>query len=172
MIAWEELSRDEESALWSRFDADFDFTPSVRWEDFPGIREPRPSETYSIASIYDGDELRYARLNADLQQWGLRAFQKLASPTNDWLYVLDWQHQCYRFFPHIPFELSEYNEWTIPLLPNGDYYIFLAKDFSWGVFGHPWEQTMCVFGERLLATLNNERPELLTKLVRSDGRTV
>jgi hypothetical protein len=37
--------------------------------------------------------------------------------------------------------------------PNGDYYIFLSEDFRTGTFGHPWEETMCIFGDRLLTAL-------------------
>jgi hypothetical protein len=41
------------------------------------------------------------------------------------------------------------------VIPDGDYHIFLAPDFSWGFFGHPWEWTICVFGAPLLATLEH-----------------
>jgi hypothetical protein len=37
--------------------------------------------------------------------------------------------------------------------PNGDYYTFARPDFSEGTFGHPWEQTLCVFGPRLVKTI-------------------
>ena len=35
---------------------------------------------------------------------------------------------------------------AISVLPDGDHHIFLSPDFSWGCFGRPWEQTICVFG--------------------------
>lgn len=41
----------------------------------------------------------------------------------------------------------------MPVYPIGDYYAFLTEDFSEGTFGHPWEQTLCVIGHRLGATL-------------------
>jgi hypothetical protein len=40
--------------------------------------------------------------------------------------------------------------WRVTPLPNGDYYIFLSEVFRTGTFGHPWEETMCIFGDRLL----------------------
>lgn len=168
--AWQELKGAEESRVWDRFEREFLFNPSVHAANWPGIREPQPSETYSISGVYAGDESHYTKLNADLQRWGLIAFQELLPSESDWLHALDWQHPCYRFYPHIPFELDEFGEWTVPILPNGDYYIFLAQELSWGIFGHPWEQTMCLFGAPMLATLEKNRPQLLTKLVRRNGR--
>jgi len=58
------------------------------------------------------------------------------------MYSLDWQHTCYRFDPHIAEGFS-----SISWYPDGDYYIFLSSDLS---FGHPWQQSLCVFGSSLL----------------------
>ena len=58
-------------------------------------------------------------------------------------------------------------ELRVPVLPNGDYYLYLAPDLSFGTFGHPWEQTICVFGAPLLAATESNRPRLLTRAVRS-----
>ncbi|MEE1806266.1 DUF2716 domain-containing protein [Streptomyces sp. BE133] len=30
--------------------------------------------------------------------------------------------------------------------PNGNYFIFLSEDFRAGSFGHPWEESPCLFG--------------------------
>ena len=32
-------------------------------------------------------------------------------------------------------------------------YIFLGEDLSTGTFGHPWEESLCVFGDRLVEAL-------------------
>ena len=32
-------------------------------------------------------------------------------------------------------------------IPNGDYTIFVGRDHAFGIVGHPWEQSLCVFGE-------------------------
>ena len=55
--------------------------------------------------------------------------------------------------------------WRIPVLPDGEYSIFLPSDQSWGWFAHPWEQTIRVFGEPLLAVLG-ERPAVFRTLLR------
>jgi hypothetical protein len=43
--------------------------------------------------------------------------------------------------------------WPVEIFPDGDYYVFLSEDMTVGTFGHPWEQTLCVFGDPLLSTL-------------------
>ena len=37
----------------------------------------------------------------------------------------------------------------MPVLPDGVYTLFLAPDGRFGIFGHPWEMTVCVFGREL-----------------------
>ena len=62
--------------------------------------------------------------------------------------------------------------WRIPVLPDGDYSIFLAADFRFGIFGHPWEGTWCVFGTKLLAAFETDRPRMFSsELRRSAMRT-
>jgi hypothetical protein len=77
------------------------------------------------------------------------------------MFALDWQHTCWSFDPHATFE-----NWEVPLIPNGDYCLFLAPQLEWGWLGHPWEQSICVFGEPLLHTLLANPPALFTKIVR------
>jgi Protein of unknown function (DUF2716) len=48
-----------------------------------------------------------------------------------------------------------------PPFPNGDYYIFLTEDLTQGTFGHPWEQTFCVFGRDLVGALGRQLAEWL-----------
>jgi hypothetical protein len=161
--AWVEVEYDE---VWGRFDDEFAFHPNVgpRFKR-PGIKEPSPSETYSIGGIYGQGEEHYDELDNDLMAFALAMFRSLTAP-DEFIYALDWQHQSFKFFPHVPFELTEFGEWPVPILPNGDYYIFLEKDFNWGVFGHPWERTMCFWGNNALSFLHGRRPKLLTNLLR------
>jgi hypothetical protein len=41
----------------------------------------------------------------------------------------------------------------VEVFPNGDYYAFLTEDMTAGTFGHPWEQTLRVFGDQLVSAL-------------------
>ena len=136
MDTWTELSQAEYDDVWTRFERVFAFRPDTRPEGGPGILEPTPSRTYRFEyPVHPLDE-------SDLRESALRAFERCV-PRSQRMYALDWNHACYWFDPHA----ASAQDWFHPVFPNGDYYIFLARDFSWGLFGHPWEQTICIFGE-------------------------
>ena len=167
--AWTILTDKEQNEIWDRFYKDFSFRPSTAKRDFPGISEPTPSVTFDISNIYCDKAFA---LNKNLQENFLKVFQNITN-NDDWIYALEWQSSCYKFFPHKPFDLvchyegcSEPMEWIIPILPDGDYYIFLTQDLKSGVFGHPWEKTMCIFGENLLQELNQNMPKIFGKPIR------
>lgn len=166
--AWEILTEAEVGTAWDRFYAEFNFRPSVHPQDWPGIKEPTPSTTYSISSVYRAMS-KYRVLENDLDVKALGALQKCVAQEKR-LYALDWQHPCYWLYPHRFLDAHSPQAWKVPVLPNGDYYIFLAEDFSFGLFGHPWEQTICVFGQVLLNALAQDMPLLFAKPVRRDGK--
>jgi hypothetical protein len=72
-----------------------------------------------------------------------------AFPASERLMALDWQHPDHSFRPHVFAEAGEWN-WPIDVFPDGEYHVFLTEDMSEGTFGHPWEETLCVFGPHLL----------------------
>jgi hypothetical protein len=171
MPTWSQLPEDDYQEVWDRFYDAFAFRPSVYSESWPGIREPVPSLTYSFAGAYTGDQAVFSAFQADLHGAGLSAFRLVTSGT-DFLYALDWQHTSYRFYPHIDFAAHDPEAWAVPILPDGDYSIFLAPDFSFGVFGHPWEQSICIFGEPLLRAFAPFRSQPFSRLIRRDGQTL
>lgn len=142
------MSVEQENTIWDSFYEKFKFSPSVHPENFPSILEPHPSTTYEIKEKYSDEEVE--DLNAKVQE-----AIKSCSTINERICVLDWQHQCYWFYPHRHFQ-----EWLVPVLPDGDYYIFLAEDFRFGIFGHPWEWTSCVWGGNLISFLENSKPKI------------
>lgn len=154
MSAWKLLPQSEYDSVWDNFEERFDFKPTVNPNQFPSIKEPVGSITYRFDYPVEPEIID------DLESKTLSAFLSVVS-VSDALYVLDWQHDCYWFRPYVSFR-----EWAIPVLPNGDYYIFLAKDFSFGIFGHPWEQTFCVWGNKLLAQFQRNKPFLFEKVIR------
>lgn len=168
MSAWQRLSEAEGDEVWDRFYADFHFHPSIHAADFPAIAEPHPSLTFALPrppgrdtrdGLYhrtwpDQDELD------DLVSSVLAAF-RACTADDERIYALDWNHPCYWLRPH-----AAVDEWFVPVLPNGDYYIFLERSFLWGDFGHPWEWTMCVFGADLLAALARRPPLLFRDPIR------
>lgn len=45
---------------------------------------------------------------------------------------------------------------TVPVYPDGDYYIHMSRDLRSGTFSHSWQQTLTVWGADLVGTLGAE----------------
>jgi hypothetical protein len=165
--AWAPLDRAATDTAWEQFGTRFRFRPSARSSDWPAILEPRPYTTYSIAKPFVAarDRGDFVAMGMQLNLALLSAFRRSVAP-GDSLQVLDWQHACYAFYPHTEFQASDPSAWRIQPFPDGDYYIFLGRNISFGTFGHPWEQTICVFGEALLHAFNPEAVPWLGPVVR------
>ncbi|WP_194894665.1 DUF2716 domain-containing protein [Catenulispora pinisilvae] len=157
-----ELSYAEHRATWDRWYADFAFRPSTR--QFPGIQEPTSSLTWSLDALNDDPGC------IKLDQFTATVEQAIAdcTPEGGSVLVLDWQHLCYRVRPDQGIE-GEPFRWPLSPYPDGDYYIYLAEDFSFGSFGHPWEHTVCLFGTELLAQASRPVTTILGDPVRRDG---
>lgn len=156
----------EHDALWARFYTEFEFRPSTATS--PGITEPAASVTWQVRSLdatdaeHDGVEQLQRIISA-----GLLACNKPGQV----LYWLDWQHAGYRFDPGRVGDAGQPN-WPGSAYPDGDYYIYVTPDFRLGTFGHPWESTVCVFGDQLLSEVEEELTALLGPPIRRGGRPV
>ncbi|MGI5206444.1 DUF2716 domain-containing protein [Spirillospora sp. CA-108201] len=169
---WARLSDSELFQVWDAYGefASFERTyDSGRW---PSIREPSPSVTWDLARERPASPtgawdfaVRPDDVNALLDD----AFKSCVE-REEWLYALDWQHPCYRFWPHRMTEPENKDSWVVPVFPDDDYDIFLAQDFSFGTFGHPWEASLCVWGERLLEAVEARNDNVLSSVLRRDGR--
>jgi len=162
-MAWAQVKGDEAGDLWDRFEATFRFRPSIY--DLPGIDEPTPSITYNLR-YEDGTRAEPVWVNRAL----LAALRRVTSADESVL-VLDWQHPTYRCRPHRVRDEEPPDElWPIEIYPDGDYYIWLAEDLRFGTFGHPWEPSLCVFGEELLAAVAETGDAALGQVLRRNGR--
>ncbi|AGF25694.1 MULTISPECIES: DUF2716 domain-containing protein [Bacillus] len=81
----------------------------------------------------------------------------------EFIYALDWQHECYLFNPHAPIDKDEFGEWLVSVIPNGDYCFFIHQDFQWGLLGDPRQQTITVFGSPLIRAIERNSPVLFQK---------
>jgi len=160
---WSELEDDD--AVWDKFCGIYEFRPSTQAKDWPGIVEPKSSRTFSISHIYGPD---FDKLTMELSLYYSACFANII-PKGQTINVLNWQHSCFTFDPHAGFKFESMEDWPIPPLPNGDYYIFLTDDLSGGFFGHPWEQTICVMGEAFVGQLESAPHDVFSNLIRSDG---
>jgi hypothetical protein len=106
----------------------------------------------------------------DYHEKGLLALRN-CTDKNEYIYALDWQHTCFFLNPWNDFvrwnDHFQTKDWPVPLIPCGDYYIFLPKDFRWGIHTHPWERTICIFGCDLIESFKKYKPIIFNKVMRS-----
>ena len=153
---WREVDDD---AAWAPFNERFRFAPDYYERAAPAIALPDDSLVIDLASVVDQGGGRFAAGEAAINTSALRAFVRLAD--DDELLALDWQHPAYRYRP-ARHALSA-GPMVVPVFPDGDDVAHMTPDLRWGTFGHPWQRTLTVWGEDLVASLG---AELLTWLPR------
>lgn len=161
MENWLELSETEYEQVWDHIYDQLKFKPSM--SKFPSFKVPTPFITYDI-SLYFG-ESEDMDAYEDLEEKALLVFQEINSK-DEYIYALDWQHDGYWINPHLEFPKNEFNEWMVPIFPNGDYYFFVHKEFKWGYLGHPWERSITLFGEQLIKGFEKHKPRMFRKILR------
>jgi len=175
--AWVELTDAEHGDASSRLAhrlSTGEPTPSpVYYLDLETFWNDGMSDAGSLISLSDlvRDDFCYCKM--------LRALQQCLAP-DAFLYALDWQHTCYRFWPHrLPADAPA-SEWAVPLLPDGDYYHFLSEYFQVGLLGYRYgmsgsaddEPAWCIFGAPLLEAVVSSLPVVVDRIVwenRDDG---
>ena len=138
--AWQKIPDYEE--FWDPFDARFHFRPGMDRETWPAIVEPAGSVTFDLSPVFDR-EGGFAAGEVRLTEQVLSAMVSTSPADIAWV-ALDWQHLSYWFWPHR--QVIENASWRVPPFPDGDYHALITQDLEQGTFGHPWEQTLCVFG--------------------------
>jgi hypothetical protein len=148
--AWVEITEQHYRRVWDEFYERFRFKPSTCPEDWPSFVGPPGTVTLDLAAIFQSDPF-YER-ERQLGQVVLASLRRVFDERTP-LLALDWQHPAYQFWPHR--QSGDFIEADSPFspFPDGDYYIFLTEDMSQGTFGHPWERTLCVWGDDLVRDL-------------------
>jgi hypothetical protein len=142
MTNFKQLNQEEYDKVWDKFYDLFHFTPSVN--HFPAIKTNKRQLKFDIKDCFSPN------YSLDkLEGFAIKLFNKISRP-GERLYALDWQHECYDFDPREQMDRDEFEDWIVPVLPNGDYYVFLTKDFNNVWFGHPWEQTITLIGDDIV----------------------
>ncbi len=78
------------------------------------------------------------------------------------MYYLDWQHECFGI------QVGSVSSWANGY-PDGDYAIYLEKNMRSGTFGHPWERSICFFGDVFVKEFLKKRPSILGDVIRNSG---
>lgn len=160
---WVELTDAEDDRLWDRVYDRLDFRPTIHHEEMPSFREPLGSVTWQIEQHDAGDD----REVVDRSARAVLASALVAAAVDDpYVLALDWQHTSYRVRPEV---LVGSHEWYVPPMPDGDYSLFLAHDLRFGWLAHPWEPSICAYGD----LVDHVRPlfdDLSWRVLREDGR--
>lgn len=156
MSNWSLLTEVEYKRVWDFVYNDLHFFPNVR-EANRLIDIPSPSRHFNISQFYgDGySEELYEDFSLSAISW----FKKIAGSNR--MYALNWQHECYSFRPDRPFEKDEFDEWIIPIFPNGDYLFFLTCDFRNGIFADGINLTISFWGKDLIEAFNARKAKML-----------
>lgn len=150
--AWQQLDADSYEDAWHRFRKLYGFDRSRALPE-PVIHDPRPSITFDLSRL--GEPQAHSSAVDLINDTALQSFVD-ALPDMDHMLVLDWQHPAYRLDPRADLADSTPRDpinGYPTVYPDGDYYAYLTPDMKEGTFGHPWEPSLCVIGQRLIDTL-------------------
>jgi hypothetical protein len=148
------IEHDLKNKIWDKIDKDFEFNPSINLDVIP-FKFKIKVQCYTLDSFWT---LKQEHLVNEI-------FKEIS---NEEIYALDWQHESFIFNPHEYRnfarewydESRDVNVYFPSYYPNGDYYFFIAKDFSYGLLGHPWRDEIYVFGDRLMELFESNKDAL------------
>lgn len=154
MKNWQEISDNERKVFWNFIYNILLFKP---YNEEKIITLPSKNKHFDISQFYnDGfNNILYEELHLTCIKW----FKEMSN--NDLIYALNWQHECYRFSPYLPFEKDEFDEWLIPVFPNGDYCFFLSKDLQNGIFCDGIHLSISIFGDEIIKAFEKNHPQML-----------
>lgn len=142
-------------SAWVGFSERFDFRPST--SGTAAITPPADSLVVDLGPVFRQQEPGFPAAESAVNASALRSFVRLSEGAD--LLALDWQHPAYRYSPAA--HALAGGDWPVPVFPNGDYHVHATTDLAWGTFGHPWHQTLTIWGEQLVTSLG---ADLLTWL--------
>jgi hypothetical protein len=125
----------------------YQFRSATIPEGWPAIIEPAPSVVWDLSPVFDGDYP--GGFNAGSRDVADLVLGTLQDCIEWWESIVshDWVHPSCLFRPHKVDEPEEVPDWDVGgLFPNGDYTTFVGRDDAFGILGHPWERSLCVFG--------------------------
>ncbi len=159
-LGWEEVPEAEMPDITAAVESRFD--PQRKGD----LRIPRPARAWLLPWRQALPEEIEAEFTLKL----LSAFRRCIR-LGERLLVIDPQHQWYRLDPHGGITAATRDEWAMPMLPDGDTYIYLAPDFRLGVISR-WHPTgpVTLFGQNLLDAFAEDPPTRFLEVC-GPGRT-
>lgn len=174
---WEILSDVEQDELWEIVYQRFSFKPDYYAKEARYTLK-EPYDLYSckgVAALADSDP-----------KWRetIRGIFCTCLRDQEPMYVLDWQHTCYYYYPQAKIRKDKptfirdkkysnggYYAYFPEFYPDGDYFLFFSKDLSWGYLTDPWRKHIFVYGEQLRKEIQRKAHYLgFTLIESSDGK--
>ncbi|WP_329431182.1 DUF2716 domain-containing protein (plasmid) [Streptosporangium sp. NBC_01495] len=157
------LSDPEHDKIWKRFETRFDVTYETADR---GIAEPPASATWHLDAVERQNDPLLAEVEAIVAR-GLRA---VARP-GDRLYRLKWYISGSRVDPTRVGGPGQ-PRWMSYAYLVDEHVIQVTEDLRMGTFGNWRESSLCVFGDELLAHVDEDLTDLLGTVLRRGGRPV
>lgn len=150
-VGWTEIPKTDEPAIKAAWIAHLEPVPGE-------VQVPNPSRRWRRVSTRElGD--RAEEIEADFTLKVLAAFRRCTKP-DERLLAIDWLHAWFYLNPHAGITGATRDEWAMPVLPDCEFYHYVAPDFQFGVLTG-WDRTskVTLFGEELLAAFDSDPPE-------------
>ncbi len=166
--------QNEITNIWSKIYSLFDFTPDYYNKTQSPFTFPKFIKSVNIYDIskaqqvlnpHDADGNYRTTVQIDL----LKAIFSECMGKDDFVYALDWQHGCFKYDPRINEPYGYYMTYAsrpetrayFPFFfPDGDYFLFVSQNFSWGYFTHPWQKKAWVFGQKMVKLMEQHFKDL------------
>ena len=161
---WEILNDDEERRIWDKISKELSFNPSIK----------NSSKPFEIKVPYDVYDLNKSMIHWDDDnvEQKIKKIFITCMDKDAYMYALDWQHTCFKYNPRIETQKDNpsfiyddrysdggYKAYFPTFYPNGDYYFFISRDFSWGYLTHPWQNKIWVYGDELIKNFRKYAPD-------------
>ncbi len=157
-VGWRQIDEPASTMICDAFEKRFGY-PSDRF------LAPEPSAAWDFSCLYDCDLCALERSSAQLNLAGLLSLRECLSE-NESLIALDWNHVSYELASRTVLETGDLEKWPITVFPEGDYHIFVARDFRLGIVSDP-SGMVCAFGDQMpqAMALKLDETTLKTKII-------
>jgi hypothetical protein len=150
---WTVLSDSKRESIWDFIYSNYGFSPHS--DAGERISFPEKYSRFDLSGWF-GENFIEAYYD-DLNKKSINVFKSITRPKN-LMYALSWQHDGYSFDPYCKFETDEFDEWLVPVFPNGDLNFFLSEDFNSLLFSDGIEMAIYLSGESMITPFKRNNP--------------
>lgn len=149
------IDKESYDEIWDRIYSEYSFKPSFNTKNKNWLQPKVNYKRFILGNVWN--ENQHSLVN-----------EILCKSVGTQMLALDWQHDCFIFNPdeNIPIGYSFYdksrncNVCFPEYYPDGDYYFFIAENWSAGIFGNPWQKELIVIGEELIKEFEKHSGQL------------